>query len=484
MANSNTWTKVSGSIWGGFRNASALLADGTSVLITGGTQNPSTGIGSRKAWLFNGTSISQLSATMTEPRFGHTATTLSTGSVLIVGSNALVSNTVARTAELYDPAKKTFTATGSPVEPRAWHTATLLPSGNVLVVGGQDPVQANYGSMVLSTSAEIYDLRTGTFRLTKGQLHNGMRSHTATLLDDGKTVLLVGGIHAELFDVQTENFTSIPRPWINPHQVIPRSAHAAAKLPDGKVLIAGGYPHGNVGPPAEELYDPQAKTITRVPSLGKSAYGLTLTTLPNGNVLAVGGSVQTETVIDVTIDNHYSIYNHATQTFAVAGGMDQIAFHGATALASGAVFVVGGVSVMTHFPTEGSLYTPQLAKLQIRFHGDGVGQVAVQPGGAACTSDAILMLAEGLRVYLRAQASGGWTIVNEPLSRLPPPLKGKPRPVKFKHSVWDGWGTTAPLDKTNPVGIVMNGDQTVDVNFNTQIGTIVPPKFPPWPRPF
>ncbi len=53
-------------------------------------------------------------------------------------------------AELYDPASGTWTATGSLATARYRHTATLLPNGKVLVAGGDD------NSAVDLASAELY----------------------------------------------------------------------------------------------------------------------------------------------------------------------------------------------------------------------------------------------------------------------------------------------------------------------------------------
>src|SRR5260221_5809249 len=62
---------------------------------------------------------------LTIARYGHTATLLANGKVLVAGGYGY-DNAATNSAELYDPATGTWTNAGSLIIARADHTATLL----------------------------------------------------------------------------------------------------------------------------------------------------------------------------------------------------------------------------------------------------------------------------------------------------------------------------------------------------------------------
>jgi hypothetical protein len=185
-----------------------------------------------------------LTGRMLAARTGQTATLLPNGEVLVAGGIAPDTH-VLDTAELYDPATGAWTATGSMTTPRADHTATLLTSGplagQVLLVGGR-----TNGGIYLA-SAELYKPATGMFTPT-GNMAVPRADHTATLLPNGE-VLVAGGYHAassglsfegnslagaELYDARTGVWTRTAA------MAVPRDSHTATLLPSGKVLVAGG----------------------------------------------------------------------------------------------------------------------------------------------------------------------------------------------------------------------------------------------------
>src|SRR5439155_1631242 len=117
----------------------------------------------------------------------HTATLLPNGKVLVAGG---VSNSYSFlvNAELYDPASGTWTATGSLGAARSDHTATLLPNGKVLVAGG---FNGNLDTGFNLASAELYDPASGTWTAT-GSLGFARGAHTATLLPNGRVLIAPG----------------------------------------------------------------------------------------------------------------------------------------------------------------------------------------------------------------------------------------------------------------------------------------------------
>jgi hypothetical protein len=67
-----------------------------------------------------------------------------------------------------------------------------------------------------------------------------------------------------------------------------RHVHTATKLPNGKVLIAGGS-DGSTTLASAELYDPATGTWSGTGSMGAARHAHTATLLPNGKVLVSGG---------------------------------------------------------------------------------------------------------------------------------------------------------------------------------------------------
>ena len=87
---------------------------------------------------------------------------------------------------------------------------------------------------------------------------------------------------AELYNPATGTFTAAGS------MATPRSSATATLLPNGKVLIAGGF-GGLLYQTSAELYDPVTNSFSRTGSLATPRDCATATLLPNGKVLIAGG---------------------------------------------------------------------------------------------------------------------------------------------------------------------------------------------------
>ena len=311
-----------------------LLADGT-ILFAGGID--SAPLASAEIYTPS-TDTSSPVQDMSTGRDGHTATLLPNGKVLIAGGQT-PANLHNATAELYDPNSGSFTPTGSMSAPRSNHTATLLPNGKVLIAGGGDCTSG----CVSFNSAELYDPAAGTFSPT-GTMTAQRSGHTATLLTNGKVLLVGGGgpgttsnSSAEIYDPASGAFTATGSMSAS------RTFFTATLLAGGKVLIAGGITGSGASSAltsSAETYDPSVGMFSPTGSLNGPRYDHTATLLQNGQVLIACGSVTQG------LATQAELYDPTTGNFKTAGALHEPRiWHTATLLATGKVVIAAGTNI-------------------------------------------------------------------------------------------------------------------------------------------
>ncbi len=282
-ANEATWLLTDSLKEGRHSQTATPLSDGR-VLIVGGTQGGFGGEGLTSVEVYEPISDTwSTAASLNVARNQHTATPLPDGKVLVVGGWNGSSTPVYASVEVYDPSSDSWSYSDSLAEGRRLHTATPLLDGKVLVVGGRTTELPG----AVRASAEIYDPAGGTWSTT-GSLNTPRENHSATLLEDGR-VLVVGGYYmshlesAEVFDPVSGTWSVIPSP-IACHGV----SHTATRLLDGRVLVAGGACSSGIQDDAE-IYDPISGTWTATSALPEVREAHRATLLPDGNVLITGG---------------------------------------------------------------------------------------------------------------------------------------------------------------------------------------------------
>ena len=211
------------------RPSVTLLGNGDVLIAGGGESNGPSGVATAELY-HPATQTFEALPSMHDGRLSHTATLLNDGRVLIVGGRGTKVNVG---AEIYDPRTKKFVSTGNLNVERYKHTAALLPDGRVLVAGGSDARDWN-GT---TSSAEIYDPRTGKFTTTSSLSEARFKlPDEAAVLSSGLILVAGGGKHAELFDEKTGSFSlaggELGDAW---HYM------SETRLRDGRVLMAGGY---------------------------------------------------------------------------------------------------------------------------------------------------------------------------------------------------------------------------------------------------
>lgn len=271
-----------------------------------------------------------------------TTTALADGTILLTGCGTITSTAETPLAWTYDPATNLATEIGSRMsDVRLLGAATLLQNGTVLLTGGIRP----QSSATAVGSIDIYDPTRRTFQKV-ATLQTPRCDHTATLLPNGK-VLIVGGwidtsgptALAELFDPATMTLSQVST-------TLPVAVygHAATQLLSGDVLITGGFQDTSqdLEPSAQAvIYNTfeDAFAPLSAPMVNARVFH-TSTRLDDvrGRVLLTG-SLESDGSTSATAE----LFDPVSMTFSATAPMQRPrAYHGAILTPDGQVMVAGG----------------------------------------------------------------------------------------------------------------------------------------------
>src|SRR5436190_15283945 len=407
---------------------------------------------------------------------------LNTGKVLIVAGSGNVPTETNYRAAGWDPQAGTIVT-----QPVAWdmfcNGMVILPDGRAFINGGTLQYDPFHGEL----KNAVYDPATGVFTDVQSMAH-GRWYPTVTTLGDGRVMTFsglkeTGGTNStvEIYTVGSGWSQEYPAGWTPP--LYPRM-HV---MPNGNVFYSGSgtgsrifntttntwsavvattnYPNtrtygtsvllpltpangyrlrviifggGNPATATTEIIDLAASPMQWQygPSMSQPRIEMNATILPNGKVLAVGGSTNDEDAATASLNA--DLYNPATNAFSSAGAnvYPRLYHSGSLLLPDATVMVTGGNPARGSYEQHIEIYSPPYL-----FNTDG--SVAARPAITSVSPNAF-SYGDALQVFTSAAASIASVVLVRPGS-LTHAFDMDQRLVGLSFTVGTGWlNVTAP----------------------------------------
>jgi len=293
----------------------SMLADGR-LLVIGGHDGGEIGIKDANIYDPATNQWTQV-ADMSVDRWYPSATTLGDGRVVAL-SGQITPGLFADTPEVYDPGSGSWSllpVNTSSVQDDEYPLSYLLPNGTIYVIG------ATPGKVAILDVANQTWTNAGDSPVLLG---------TSVMYRPGKIMTTGGGDPSQSNQARTSTIVidtnqSAPAWRQTAAMAFPRYEHNLVVLPDGKVLAVGGTnvlsQTSPTGPLAAELWDPLTETWATMSAMQEvRQYHSTALLLPDGRVLVAGGGRFTTAVDHLTAEIYSPpyLFNGARPTISAA----------------------------------------------------------------------------------------------------------------------------------------------------------------------
>jgi hypothetical protein len=262
---------------------------------------------------------------------------LTDDSLLVCEYDSLSAGQIPRRCAVYGMANDLWQPIDMPKEIGFNHFLVKLPHGSALIGGGWiRTTDGPYTSATITKSAYVLDPNSFQWRRVSDTINGWYRS-AGVLLTDGRA-FFAGGINTEIFDPTSGQWaTAASADVVIRHGDQDRVSDPQLPLPGNKVLVLSESPHDK-----SQIYDASRNQWSGVPGLPSGIIGATMNVLPNGQVLIAGGY---QVQIDIQVVGS-ATWLYDPRTGAVRQGASMTlprSRHAGVVLPDGQVLLMGGI---------------------------------------------------------------------------------------------------------------------------------------------